>query len=213
MADLHFNCKKDFIFLTFWGVKSPLTGQAKEKGKTIKDSVRSFPSALLKENVFPPSTGVDPTPKLQGPATDTRDWYSFRHTLKNVSHSSRVHFLSAAFRVPSQHRPFCSSPLAFCSDRIWISNLPVPSDTCGETQRWVLWSRQVSVCAAARERAEQTRAEGSVQQFIHALEPTDLRRLARLIHVPSEGSRGERQQPPSPVSKSCLRTAVATRLF
>lgn len=125
---------------------SPLTGQAKEKGKTIKDSVMSFPTALLKENVFPPRTGVDPTPKLHGPAAETRDWYSFRHTLKNVSHSSRVHFLSAAFRVPSQHRPFCSSPLALCIDRIWISNLPVPSDTCGETQRWAqrkLWSVQV----------------------------------------------------------------------
>lgn len=105
-----------------------LTGQAKLKGKTILDL--SFLTELLKEKVFPPRTGVVPIPKLQGPATETLDWYSFRQTLKNVSHSSRVHFLSAVFRVPSQHMPFSSSPFTLCIDKICNSNCPDPSDTC-----------------------------------------------------------------------------------
>lgn len=102
-----------------------LTGQAKLKGKTILDL-----SFLLKEKVFPPRTGVDPIPKLQGPAAETLDWYSFRQTLKKVSHSSRVHFLSAALRVPSQHEPLSSSPFTLCIDKICNSNCPDPSVTC-----------------------------------------------------------------------------------
>lgn len=39
-------------------------------------------------------TGVDPEPKLHGPPAVTRDWYSLRHTLKYVSHSSREHLRS-----------------------------------------------------------------------------------------------------------------------
>lgn len=105
-----------------------LTGQAKLKGKTILDL--SFLTELLKEKVFPPRTGVDPIPKLQGPAAETLDWYSFRQTLKNVSHSSRVHFLSAVFRVSSQHTPFGNSPFTMCIDKICNSNCPDPSDTC-----------------------------------------------------------------------------------
>lgn len=107
----------------------PLTGQAKLKAKTILDL--SFRTGLLKEKVFPPRAGVDPIPKLQGPAAETLDWYSFRQTLKNVSHLlSRVHFLSAASRGPSQHAPLSSSPLALCIDRTCSSNCPDPSDTC-----------------------------------------------------------------------------------
>lgn len=106
-----------------------LTGQAKLKGKVILDL--SFLTEVFKENVFPPRTGVDPIPKLQGPAAETLDWYSFRQTLKNVSHSSRVHFRSAVFRAPSQHMPFSSSPFTLCIDKICSSNCPDPSDTCG----------------------------------------------------------------------------------
>lgn len=115
-----------FLCACFWSVQ--LTGQAKLKGKIILDL--SFLTELLKEKVFPPRTGVDPIPKLQGPAAETLDWYSFRQTLKNVSHSSRVHFLSAVFRVPSQHTPFSSSPFTLCIDKICNSNCPDPSDTC-----------------------------------------------------------------------------------
>lgn len=115
-----------FLCACFWSVQ--LTGQAKLKGKIILDL--SFLTELLKEKVFPPRTGVDPIPKLQGPAAETLDWYSFRQTLKNVSHSSRVHFLSAVFRAPSQHTPFSSSPFTLCIDKICNSNCPDPSDTC-----------------------------------------------------------------------------------
>lgn len=83
----------------------------------------------MKENVFPPSTGVDPIPKLQGPAAETLDWYSFRQTLKNVSQSLLEHFRSAVFRAPSQHEPLCNSPLALCIDKICNSNCPDPTDT------------------------------------------------------------------------------------
>lgn len=74
--------------------------------------------------MLPPITGVDPEPKLQGPPAVTRDWYSLRHTLKYVSHSSRVHFRSPGFRAPPQQFPFCSSPFTFCMDRISNSNWP-----------------------------------------------------------------------------------------
>lgn len=47
-----------------------LTGQAKLKGKTILDFSLRVP---LVENLFPPRTGVDPVPKLQAPAAETRD--------------------------------------------------------------------------------------------------------------------------------------------
>lgn len=136
-------CKQDHF--SFFRLKKPaeahtrgsfslqLTGQAKLKGKTIRDL--SFLTELLKENVFPPRTGVDPIPKLQGPAAETLDWYSFRQTLKNVSHSSLVHFLSAVFRAPSQHKPLCSSPFALCMDKICSSNCPDPSDTCWRHER------------------------------------------------------------------------------
>lgn len=115
-----------FGFVLFESIQ--LTGQAKLKGKTIRDL--SFLTELLKEKVFPPRTGVDPIPKLQGPAAETLDWYSFRQTLKNVSHSSRVHFLSAVVREPSQHMPLNSSPFTLCIDKICNSNCPDPSDTC-----------------------------------------------------------------------------------
>lgn len=49
----------------------PLTGHAKLKGNTILDF--SFLIVFFKENVFPPMTGVDPVPKLQGPAVTTLD--------------------------------------------------------------------------------------------------------------------------------------------
>lgn len=114
-------------FVCIWSLQ--LTGQAKLKGKVILDL--SFLTELFKENVFPPRTGVDPIPKLQGPAAETLDWYSFRQTLKNVSHSSRVHFRSTVFRAPSQHMPFNSSPFTLCIDKICSSNCPEPSDTCG----------------------------------------------------------------------------------
>ncbi len=120
-----------------------LTGQAKLKGKTILDL--SFLTELLKEKVFPPRTGVDPIPKLQGPAAETLDWYSFRQTLKNVSHSSRAHFLPAVFRVPSQHMPLSSSPFTLCIDKICNSNCPVPSDTCWETEEWMQWQNFTSI--------------------------------------------------------------------
>lgn len=128
------------FFLVFF---LQLTGQAKLKGKTILDL--SFLTELLKEKVFPPRTGVDPIPKLQGPAAETRDWYSFRQTLKNVSHSSRVHFLSAVFRVPSQHMPLSSSPFTLCIDKICNSNCPDPSDTCWETEQWMQWKTLTSL--------------------------------------------------------------------
>ena len=113
--------------------RSDLTGQAKLNGKTILDL--SFLAVLFKENVFPPNTGVDPAPKLHGPAADTLDWYSFRHTLKKVSHSSLVHFRSAVFRDPSQHWPFSNSPFRFCIDMICNSNCPDASDTCWKTNK------------------------------------------------------------------------------
>lgn len=47
-----------------------LTGHAKLKGKTILDFSLRVP---LVENLFPPRTGVDPVPKLQAPAAETRD--------------------------------------------------------------------------------------------------------------------------------------------
>ena len=109
-----------------------LTGQAKRNGKTILDL--SFLPELLKVNVFLPRTGVDPAPKLHGPPGNTRDWYSFRHTLKKVSHCSGLHFCPAALREPSQHWPFSSSPFWLCIDNICSSNCPDPSDTC--------WGRQ-----------------------------------------------------------------------
>ena len=122
-----------FFFLEKRGLEAhKLTGQAKLKGKTIRDL--SFLTELLKEKVFPPRTGVDPVPKLQGPAAETLDWYSFRQTLKNVSHSSRVHFRSPVFRAPSQHRPLSNSPFTLCMDKICNSNCPVPWDTCWETE-------------------------------------------------------------------------------
>lgn len=125
-ANTHFLSLEIFFFFLF--LESPLTGQAKLKGKTILDL--SFLTELLKEKVFPPRTGVDPIPKLQGPAAETLDWYSFRQTLKNVLHSSRVHFLSAPLRAPSQHTPLSSSPFALRIDKICNSNCPDPSDTC-----------------------------------------------------------------------------------
>lgn len=123
-VDFFFFSRRFFSFFLFL----KLTGQAKLKGKIILDL--SLLTELFKENVFPPRTAVDPIPKLQGPAADTLDWYSFRQTLKKVSHSSRVHFLSPVFRAPSQHAPLSSSPLTLCIDKIWNSNCPDPSDTC-----------------------------------------------------------------------------------
>lgn len=114
-------------------LSTELTGQAKLKGKMILDL--SLLAELFKENVFPPRTAVDPIPKLHGPAAETLDWYSFRQTLKKVSHSSRVHFLSKVFRAPSQHAPLSSSPLTLCIDKIWNSNCPDPSDTCWRRRR------------------------------------------------------------------------------
>jgi len=108
-----------------------LTGHAKLKGKTILDFSLLVP---LVENLFPPRTGVDPVPKLQVPAAETRDWYSFRQTLKYVSHSSRVHLRSDGFLAPPQHEPFCSSPFAFCIDTISSSKCPDASDTCWAEQ-------------------------------------------------------------------------------
>lgn len=108
-----------------------LTGHAKLKGKTILDFSLCVP---LVENLFPPRTGVVPVPKLQAPAAETRDWYSFRQTLKYVSHSSRVHLRSAGFLAPPQHEPFCSSPFAFCIDTISSSKCPDASDTCWAEQ-------------------------------------------------------------------------------
>lgn len=57
-----------------------LTGQAKLKGITIR--FFSLFRLYFKLKVFPPMTGVDLDPKLQGPPAVTRDWYSFRQTLK-----------------------------------------------------------------------------------------------------------------------------------
>lgn len=58
---------------------SELTGHAKLNGNTI---LALSLLALCKEKVFPPSTGVEAVPKLQGPAEETFSWYSFRHTRK-----------------------------------------------------------------------------------------------------------------------------------
>lgn len=48
-----------------------LTGQAKLKGRTIR--FLSLVRVYFKWKVFPPSTGVEPAPKLQGPPAETRD--------------------------------------------------------------------------------------------------------------------------------------------
>lgn len=109
-------------------LRGSLTGQAKLKGRMIR--LRSLPRLVLRLKVLPPITGVDPEPKLQGPPAVTRDWYSLRHTLKYVSHSSRVHFRSPGFRAPPQQFPFCSSPFTFCMDRISNSNWPEAPHTC-----------------------------------------------------------------------------------
>ena len=64
--------------------------------------LRPLPRLALRSKVLPPMTGVDPEPKLHGPPAVTRDWYSLRHTLKYVSHSSREHLRSPGFREPPQ---------------------------------------------------------------------------------------------------------------
>lgn len=92
--------------------------------------LRSLPRLALRLKVLPPMTGVDPEPKLQGPPAVTRDWYSLRHTLKYVSHSSREHLRSPGFRAPPQQFPFCSSPFTFCMERISNSNWPEAPHTC-----------------------------------------------------------------------------------
>ena len=95
-------------------------------------------------------TGVEPEPKLQGPPAVTRDWYSLRHTLKYVSHSSWEHLRSPGFRTPPQQFPFCSSPFTFCMDRISNSNWPEAPHTCrrgreGGQRRGKLFSSRVEV--------------------------------------------------------------------
>lgn len=58
--------------------------QAKSKGMVILPASLIFLGFLgsLKENIFPPRTSVDPSPKVQVPVAVSSDWYSFRQTLK-----------------------------------------------------------------------------------------------------------------------------------
>lgn len=196
-----------FVFFK-WLSKPPLTGQAKLKGKTILDL--SFLTGLLKENVFPPRTGVDPIPKLQGPAAETLDWYSFRQTLKNVSHSLRAHFRSAALRAPSQHMPLGNSPFALCIDKICSSNCPDPCDTCWETQEW-LFSVQTRTSPGSTAACRASTQNTAVHPLSRTEWPFPLL-PDQQIHIPPQESRaGRRQQPRSCVSKSCL--LFATRLY
>lgn len=116
---VNINC----LLKTYLYTEVKLTGQAKLNGSTMR--ALSFSARFLGETTFPPITGVDPLPKLQGPPGVTLDWYSLRHRRKYVSHSSRVHLLlSSAFLAPSQHEPLCSSPLTFLTDSTRNSKWP-----------------------------------------------------------------------------------------
>lgn len=110
-----------------------LTGHEKLIGS------RTLPPSLLtfcREKLFPPNTGVEAEPKVQKPNWCTSCWYSFKHTLKKVSHwSTSLHRWSLDSLDLSQQAPLCSRPLTFCIDTIWISNCPEDDDIYRDRQK------------------------------------------------------------------------------
>ena len=106
---------------------------------------------LGNEKLFPPSTGVEAMPKLQGPE-DTFSWNSFRHTRKKVSHWSTAQRSSFTPGAPSQQAPLCRRPLTFCIDRMWSSKRPEAEETCRE-------GRQVSDQQGAPHQHQSIRTE------------------------------------------------------